>query len=369
MSFLMRSLSRERARTGDLREGRAEVLRELVVGGPGGGAAINWPAVSQLLGLVQAKGAIPEVVRKILKDLLSSDDLPTGLQTLAIVDMLALNCPTGRVRSQLAGPKWAKRLGARVAATSVRGCPPGLPAALAQLLANWAVTFEGSELGGAAAHECARLAARGYMLPPPSDEAYAAAATVAAQAAGAGDSGSILPGADFARDFLPPRPLLRTVAGEEGGGGEGQEREGTTGAGVGGGSAPLSPGQQPAEQPRPGPLPHAPLAVLTQAGKAASPAFEPGKGHPASLGRRSAEPAGASLMSAPQGEVSEPQQATGGEGVARPQAGGAAQEQLASAVAETVACVKRDKTVPTPLPTKRAAPPELPPRCVCASPW
>eukprot|EP00193_Tetraselmis_chui_P010370 CAMPEP_0177791306 /NCGR_PEP_ID=MMETSP0491_2-20121128/23854_1 /TAXON_ID=63592 /ORGANISM="Tetraselmis chuii, Strain PLY429" /LENGTH=134 /DNA_ID=CAMNT_0019313511 /DNA_START=32 /DNA_END=433 /DNA_ORIENTATION=+ len=125
--------------------------------------------------MVQQKGSIPEVIRKILKDLLASDDLRTALQALTIVDMLALNCPEGKVRSQLAGQKWVKRLSAKAAAPvgHKQRCPEGLPAALAQLLANWALVFKGQELGGAAAQECRRLTGQGLMVPGPSDEALA----------------------------------------------------------------------------------------------------------------------------------------------------------------------------------------------------
>eukprot|EP00873_Tetraselmis_striata_P021680 jgi/Tetstr1/441944/TSEL_030149.t1 len=356
MSFLVRSLSRERARTGDLREGRAEVLRELVVGG-----GVNWLAVSQLLALVQSKGAIPDVVRKILKDLLSSEELPTALAALAIVDMLALNCPDGRVRAQLAGPKWARRLGARAAEPPPRGCARGLPAALAQLLANWATAFAGAELGAAAGAECTRLRARGYAPPPPSDEAYAAAAAVAAQAqaqaqraSDGGEARTFLHATDYARDYLPPRPLAR-ASGEGVAGWDDEPNP----------QPPSSPpavagGAQQQQQQRAGPPPAARDVVLATATKAASPAFE-AKRRLGALARASAEPVLRSLggrsksapAPAPEAAPEPPPPAA-----AAPQADSTpavpvaseasdaaeAAGLLAAAVAETIACVKRDKT-------------------------
>ena len=121
MSFISQ-LSRERARCGDVREGRNAALKVLISRDGPTGAVINWVAVSQLVNMVQQKGSIPDVVRKTVKELLASNDLHTCLHTLTVIDLLALNCPDGKVRAQLAGPKWVQKLGRK--ASSDSSCTP-----------------------------------------------------------------------------------------------------------------------------------------------------------------------------------------------------------------------------------------------------
>lgn len=170
-------------------------------------ASLNWLAASQLLSTVQARGGIPDSARRALKELLGSNDLHTCLLALTLIDLLALNCPGGKVRQQLAGSKWAKKLGAKAAALEPLKYPEGLRAALLQLLADWALVFAGQELGNAAEGQCRALAGLGLAVPAPSIVAYQRAPEIDAQSSpNPTATAALLHGLDFAAHFGPGSP-------------------------------------------------------------------------------------------------------------------------------------------------------------------
>jgi len=96
---------------------------------------MDWQQVQEAANLVLRDGKLPTRSKEaIKKGLASKNDPRSVLEALCVLDSLALNC--GRsLRSALAAPKWMKRL------TQCSSGAPKMAPAVAQLLANWELTF------------------------------------------------------------------------------------------------------------------------------------------------------------------------------------------------------------------------------------
>lgn len=98
-------------------------------------AATDWQAVEEAITLVLRDGKLPTRSKEAIKrGLAARNDSNAVLEALCVLDSLALNC--GRTfRSGFAAPKWMKRL------TQCCSASPQTAPAVAQLLANWELTF------------------------------------------------------------------------------------------------------------------------------------------------------------------------------------------------------------------------------------
>ena len=96
---------------------------------------MDWQQIEEAASIVLRDGKLPTRSKDTIKKALASRNDPHSvLEALCVLDSLALNC--GRAfRSALAAPKWMKRL------TQCFTTVPQTAPAVAQLLANWELTF------------------------------------------------------------------------------------------------------------------------------------------------------------------------------------------------------------------------------------
>ena len=97
--------------------------------------SMDWQQVEEAASIVLRDGKLPIKSKEAIKRALASKNDPLSvLEALCVLDSLALNC--GRtLRAALAAPKWMKRM-----TQSYTSAPQTAPA-VAQLLANWELTF------------------------------------------------------------------------------------------------------------------------------------------------------------------------------------------------------------------------------------
>ena len=96
---------------------------------------MDWQHIEEAASLVLRDGKLPVRSKEAIKRALATRNDPHSvLEALCVLDSLALNC--GRTfRTALAAPKWMKRL------TQCFTAVPQTAPAVAQLLANWELTF------------------------------------------------------------------------------------------------------------------------------------------------------------------------------------------------------------------------------------
>ncbi|CAL5225604.1 g8456 [Coccomyxa viridis] len=127
---------------------------------------MDWQHIEEAASLVLRDGKLPVRSKEAIKRALATRNDPHSvLEALCVLDSLALNC--GRTfRTALAAPKWMKRL------TQCFTAVPQTAPAVAQLLANWELTFRGEELGASAHAARKQLQASSDVVPQPNHFAH-----------------------------------------------------------------------------------------------------------------------------------------------------------------------------------------------------